>query len=523
MSRVGSPVLVIQRATGRLASVPPRPQTWELLGLLALLGLAIAVRHPGRLLSPSFWVDEGWVADSVRAPLEQLPLLTSSTPLGWTLLLRLVPPFGGPQHLRLLPLAFAVAAVVPAWALGRRLGRASGRAVPVYALAAGLAVALLPDELGRQTLKQYSAEACLALVLVLAAVRLEADWSRARLAVFSGACILAFAFANTVPFVTVALLAGLTVATAARRAWRRLAELAVAAAVVALAQGAFYAQVASEGVTPALRAYWTPHYLPSHEGFGTAAGFVAARFRDAFEGFGLGPWPVVVVLLALGMTALHRAGLGGVALALPLIAAELVVAAGLHRFPLLDRRTSLFAIALWMVVAGLGLAWFAAELARWRLVGALALAVAVAGLAPAAWRAAATPFPEEDVGGIVEHITARRQPGEAVVVSSLDAYPFAWYWPDRPGFVPTQGPTAVRFQVEYPPGPVVAARASDTVAVDDALDRLGPGTLGIWLVVEHATPRERARWLAALAERGARSTEQPLRGLILARFPAGRP
>jgi len=523
MSQVGSPVPVVQRPTGRLASATPRSPAWELLGVLVLLGLAVAVRRPGRLLSPSFWVDEGWVADSVRAPLEQLPLLTSSTPLGWTVLLRLVPPVGGPQHLRLLSLAFAVAAVLPAWALGRRVGRTSGRAVPVYAVSAGLAVALLPGELGRQGLKQYSAEACLTLVLVLAAVRLEADWSRARLVVFACACILAFAFANTVPFVTVALLGGLAVAAAARRAWPRLAELAAAAAVVTLAQGAFYARVASQGDTPAMRAYWTPDYLPRHEGFGAAAGFVANRFRDTFDGFGFGPWPVVVVLLALGMAALYRAGLGGVALAVPLVAVELVVAAGLHRYPLLDRRTSLFAIALWIVVAVLGLAWFAAELARWRLVSALALAVAAAGLASAAWRAEATTFPEEDVGGIVEHITARRQPGEAVVVSSLDAYPFAWYWPDRPGFVPTRHPTAVRFQVEYPPGTVVAARWSNAAAVDDALDRLGPGTKGVWLVVEHATPRERARWLDGLAERGAWSVEQPRRGLILARLPAGRP
>jgi hypothetical protein len=523
MSRLGSPALVAQQATGRLVSAIPRARTWELPGVLVLVGLAVAVRRPGHLLSPSFWVDEGWVADSVRAPLEQLPLLTSSTPLGWTVLLRLVPPVGGPQYLRLLPLAFSAVAVLSAWALGRVLGRRFGRAAPAYALAAGLAVALLPAELGRQGLKQYSAEACLALVLVLAAMRLEAAWSRARLVVFACACIFAFPFANTAPFVTFALIVGLALAAAARRAWRRLAELAVAAATVALVQGAFYLRVASEGDNPAMRGYWTRHYIPTHKGFGAATGFVADRFWSTLEGFGLGPWPVVVVLLALGMAALYRAGLGGVALAAPLLAAELVVAAVLHRYPLLDQRTSLSAIALWMVVAVLGLAWFAAELARWRLVGALALVAAAAVLVPAAWRAAATPFPEEDVGGIVDHIMARRQPGETVVVSSLDAYPFAWYWPDRPGFVPTRFSTAVRFQVEYPPGAVVAARWSDAAAVDDALDRLAPGTRGVWLVVDHVSPRERARWLAGLAERGAWSIEQPRRGLIRARFPAGRP
>jgi hypothetical protein len=88
-----------------------------------LLVLATVSRRLGYLFSHSFWLDEGWVADSVRAPLHQLRLLTSSTPIGWTLLLRLVPEVGPPERLRLLPIAFAVAAVVPAYLLGRRLGR----------------------------------------------------------------------------------------------------------------------------------------------------------------------------------------------------------------------------------------------------------------------------------------------------------------------------------------------------------------------------------------------------------------
>jgi hypothetical protein len=74
---------------------------------LGLTVLAVALRDPRYLLTRSFWLDEGWVVDSVRAPLHQLDLLTSSTPIGWTLLLRLVPPVGGPERYRLLPLASA--------------------------------------------------------------------------------------------------------------------------------------------------------------------------------------------------------------------------------------------------------------------------------------------------------------------------------------------------------------------------------------------------------------------------------
>ena len=97
-------------------------------GLVAvgLAALAVAIRAPGYLLSRSFWLDEGWVVDSVRAPLHQLELLTSSTPIGWTLLLRLVPPVGGPERYRLLPLAFAALTALAAWRLGSLWGRGPG-------------------------------------------------------------------------------------------------------------------------------------------------------------------------------------------------------------------------------------------------------------------------------------------------------------------------------------------------------------------------------------------------------------
>ncbi|HEU4400275.1 MAG TPA: hypothetical protein VFU54_20855 [Actinomycetota bacterium] len=72
------------------------------LGLEAALvaGLALAallVRRPWQR-QPAFWIDEAWVADSLRVPLGQLRELAGSTPLGWLALLRLVPPVGGPER-----------------------------------------------------------------------------------------------------------------------------------------------------------------------------------------------------------------------------------------------------------------------------------------------------------------------------------------------------------------------------------------------------------------------------------------
>jgi hypothetical protein len=428
--------------------------------VVALLAVALLARRPAYMLGHPFWTDEAWVADSVRAPLGQVPLLTSSTPIGWTLLLRLVPPVGGPEHLRLLPLAFGVASVIPAWSLGRMLGGAT----PVYGLAAALAAAVVPGGLARHDLKAYTAEACLALVLVVAAARLEASWSRGRLAVFATCCVLAFPFSNAAPFVAAGLLGGLALASASRRAWRRLAELTVVA--VALAHGAFYMGVASAGDNAAMRAYWSWRYIPFDRGVGAAAAFAAERFQAALHDLGLGPWPVAAALV-------------GVALAAPLIAVELVVAGALRRYPFLDQRTSLFVSTLWMVLAGIGIAWLAVRLARWRPAVVLVVAgvVAVATvLVPTARTAAATPLPDADVHGVVRYVLDHREPGDVVVVSYHDSYSFAWYWPDRPVFVRTRAPTAVRFQVTYPPGGPVVARYVDDAALDDALGQVRPGT-----------------------------------------------
>jgi hypothetical protein len=89
--------------------------------VLLLLCLLVLVLHNVRyLLSQPYWNDEAWVAVTTRFPLSRLPQLTSSTPIGWSLLLRLAT-IGRSQSGRLLPLAFAGIAVIPGYWLARRL------------------------------------------------------------------------------------------------------------------------------------------------------------------------------------------------------------------------------------------------------------------------------------------------------------------------------------------------------------------------------------------------------------------
>ncbi|MGZ4666436.1 MAG: hypothetical protein ACXV5Q_15740, partial [Frankiaceae bacterium] len=90
----------------------------EVLIVALLAGLVFVVHDVAYLLSHPFWADEGWVAASTRAPLERVGAVTSSSPTGWTLLLRALP-WGGEQRYRLIPLLFTVAAVVFAYLVGR--------------------------------------------------------------------------------------------------------------------------------------------------------------------------------------------------------------------------------------------------------------------------------------------------------------------------------------------------------------------------------------------------------------------
>src|SRR6185503_11910230 len=113
-----------------------------------LAGATLLVHNVPHALAQPYWLDEAWVADSTRVPLSGVAALTGPSPIGWTVLLRLMV-FGGQQRQRLLPLLLLAGATLVAYLLGRR----SPLPKPVGgALAAG-AVLFLPHALGRNDLK----------------------------------------------------------------------------------------------------------------------------------------------------------------------------------------------------------------------------------------------------------------------------------------------------------------------------------------------------------------------------------
>ena len=201
---------------------------------MLLLGLLVLVVHDvGYLLRLPFWNDEAWVAVTTRFPLSQLPATTSSTPIGWSVLMRLLT-VPGEQTSRLLPLAFAGAAVVIAYWFGRELGWPRREASVAAGLLAGAAVLLVPAMLVRDDLKQYTADACMALLVLALTSRLEREWSRPGLVVLSAAVWAGMLFSDAAAFVGAAAFGAVCVVQLARRAWRRLAEVSAVGAGTAV-------------------------------------------------------------------------------------------------------------------------------------------------------------------------------------------------------------------------------------------------------------------------------------------------
>jgi type II secretory pathway pseudopilin PulG len=520
---------------------PPRLRRLlpELSLVAGLLVLAVAVRRPRMMLTHPLWLDEGWVAGSIHTPLRMLGRVTSSTPVGWTLLLRLVPEAGVPERLRVVPLAFGVATVLPAYLIGRLAGvRLRGRegGSPVLAAAVcGLAAALAPAVVARHDLKQYTAEAFALLCVLLALAWLESGWSPRRLLALAGACVLAALFSQTALLVAAAAFGGLALLALVRRSPRRLGQVAAAGLAVAVADSLLYRIFAAPSNTASMAAWWRRAFIPMDQGVLQAITVVGQRTVAELERTGFGPWPLVLLLVAAGMTLLWRLELRATALLAALVYAELLVAGAARVYPFLDDRSGLrwtarsstFFSILLEITAALGVVAVLAAAARPGsrlalrraavvLLSALVLASSVALLLPAAASAARTGIPPvsrkvpyEDVRGQVRYVLAHRQPGDVVVVSETASFTFADYWPDRPTTVVAEPRDPVRYRFTYPGRPdLVIADWSDP-----ALAAAATGARRVWIVRMHLYPGEQAHWRHAT--RGLGRVASPVPGLLL--------
>jgi hypothetical protein len=517
--------------------------------LAGLLVVALVVRRPRFMLTQPLWLDEGWVAGSVRAPLGMLGRVTSSTPIGWTLLLRLVPDAGIPERLRLVPLAFGVATVVPAYLLGRlvsgRLGRRHAARFedsiarrPVFgAVICGLAAALAPAVVARHDLKQYTAEAFAVLTLLLMLAWLEAWWSPRRLFAFSGVCILGALISQSMLLVAAAAFAGLGVTAVLGRSTRRLAAVVAAGLVVVVADGLLYLVFAAPSNTPLMTAWWRTSFIPVDQGMDTAVAVVAQRTIAELGRGGFGPWSLVLALVVAGIALLWRRGLRAAALIAPIVYAELLVAGSAGMYPFLDDRAGLrwtvrsstFFSVLLTVMAALGVVAVVAAAGRLRpsfpfrraavLLTSSAVVVAAVGLlVPASASAARTSIPPaarpvmyEDTRSQVRYVLRHRRPGDVVVVSTLAIFSFAAYWPDTPTTVRSVPSDPVRFRFTYPQRRDIVIAESTDPALEAAARRAGR----LWIVRVHLRSKDVTRWQRAVRRLGR--VTSPVPGLLLVR------
>jgi hypothetical protein len=474
--------------------------------LAAAVGLAVLLAHDvPYLLQHSFWVDEAWVADTVRSRIGLTPSLSSSTPLGWTFLLRLVP-FGGPQRLRLVPLAFAMLTAAAGYLFGRELRLTRF----VTGILTGAAVLLSPAMLVRDDLKQYTAEAFACLVIWVLVARIENEWRLRRLAAIAATASAGLLFANTVIFVGVAAMASLGLECLVRRHFRRLAAVFAASAVMLGAGLAIYAGLIRPQITQNLVSSWDPHYMPTTS-VSAALSFLNMQLHHLAPFLGFGSLIIDAVLVLAGVVALAWLRRPALAAMFPLTLAVVIAASGARKYPFGDERTSTF----WLVAAPLLMA--VAVAAAGRLAAALnrRAPLAVAAAALAVWVPMTGTYirsheiANEDVHSEVAYLDDHLRRGDVVIVSYAASYAFAYYYPRaNPSFVAdTQGPNA--HLPAYPGVPWIivmpnrqAADVANALAAARAEIAAEPaGARGrIWIIRSHLQPIEIAAWQQDLAK-----------------------
>ena len=470
--------------------------------LAVAVGLCVlAVHDVPYLLRHSFWVDEAWVAETVRARIGLTPSLASSTPLGWTFLLRLVP-FGGPERLRLVPLGFAALAAATGYLFGREL-----RLTPfVTGILTGAAALLSPAMLVRDDLKQYTAEAFACLVLWLLIARIENEWRLRRLITIAATASVGMLFANTVIFVGVAAMASLALECLVTRHYRRLAEVAAASAGMLVVSLAIYLTLVRPQITHNLVTYWAPFYMPTRSA-SAALSFVNLELHRLAPYMGF-PLVVDAVLALAGIAALIWLRRFALAAMFPIMLAIAIAASAAREYPFGDLRTSTFWLVMVPVLMAVGVA------AAGRLAARIdrRAPLVVAAVALAVWVPVTDtyirshPIPNEDVHSEVTYLDAHFRPGDVVIVSYGASFGFAYYYPQAPSFPVGDGPNG--HVVAYPQLPwmvvMTARRAVDIAnALAAARAKIAAESAGargrIWIVRSHQTRTEIRAWRRDLA------------------------
>ncbi|MEU8331533.1 hypothetical protein [Micromonospora sp. NPDC048839] len=504
-----------------LASSPTpggRPVPWDGIAVAALLALIPIVHDLSTMLTAPYWLDEAWVALSVRFPLGDLPVTTSSTPIGWSLLLRLVP---DEDYLRVVPLFFHALTVCAAYALGR-LALPPGRRTGIVAgLVCGAGVLLLPAQQVRHDLKQYSADAFVAVGLLALTAWTERGWSRQRLGILAAAIGVGMFVSHVTAIIAPCVLGGLFLATSVRRQWARLVEVTVTGFSAALAAAAVYLTFSARARSSAMQEFWAA-FFPR---LGEVPGYLGQRGEALSRIFGA-PVPLVLCLVVVGVVTFvrwDRPATAGAVLLLPLVVITLAVS---KVYPLLDPRTSHFLFVTAAAVAGVGLSGLAHRAATiaqrvyrrpsTTIATATVCAVLVGAFAvhnsrwyrfdgdePGLDR---TPIAMTDVREQTRYVNAHRARNDVIVLSSTAAYGFAFYSTRDDVSLVAPYSNTVTWWIRMPvDSGVVVISGPDEKAIRGGLGRAltlagERGGARVWLIRSFVVGEEVAAWQAVLAD-----------------------
>ena len=414
--------------------------------LLAMAVIGVRVWH--WTAARSMWLDEEAIALIVRersfAHLGSVWLATSA-PLGWLVAERAAILVGGTGEavLRLLPMLFGIAMLGTAVWIGRRWMSPIGAAALVVLCGCNFYLALFWLEA-----KQYSADACWALVLPATAVwAIEADTDARRIrraAAWWAAATIGQSLANGAAIVTPGCALVLVAAS-----WRRGRAVAGAVAAFGLmwVGGALlhYQLSMRDTLNNAyFHNYWLAEFPPPSIGPIGALRWMSGRLDVlASTPGGTSLWISLWILALCGFLFGSPPVLGLVFATVPLTAFLL---AGLRIVPLFER------FVLWMVPAlAVGLALIldravraGREAARrrdlLRLTVAVAIGVGVVRVCADVVSRGEENFRLERPGSgnhglddraAVHWLMAQRQPGDAIVAPPL-AWPAVWWYGDIP-------------------------------------------------------------------------------------------
>ncbi|WP_433130074.1 hypothetical protein ACQPWW_06370 [Micromonospora sp. CA-240977] len=493
----------------------PIPADWIAVGVL--LALFPVVHDVKTMLTAGYWLDEAWVALSVRLPLSDLPVATSSTPLGWSFLLRLVP---DADYLRVVPLAFHGLTMVAAYALGRLLRWPTRWLGVVAGVACATAVLLVPAQQIRHDLKQYTADAAITVVLVALAAWTEQTWSRRRLGVLAAVAATGIAFSHVTAIAAPCVFGGLLLATALRRRWARLRDVAVAAFAAMTVIVVFYFGVSARGNNDKMREYWADSFPSLTE----LPGYLSRQVHNLAPMVGA-PALVIGCLFLAGVITLARQGRPASAIAVLLLPVG-VTTLGVARFyPLLELRTSHFLLVTTAAVAGVGVAGLAyggATLARRGVprlpataltAAACAVLLALYGLHNGRWYRFDgdepglyyTAIAVTDIRSATQFVATHRSANDVIVMNELAWYGFAYYSPQDQIELVTPHTNTVGWWIRMPTRSDVTViydnePAALHASLDQALtlaDQRGGGR--VWLIRSHAMGEADA-WQQVLAD-----------------------